>query len=53
MKLGGETLDEKVELLIKYLRGMNDDLNIPHCIKNYGVRQLSNRAGLCTGGSIP
>ena len=37
MKLGGETLDEKVELLIKYLRGMNDDLNIPHCIKNYGA----------------
>ena len=37
MKLGGETLDEKVELLIKYLRGMNDNLNIPHCIKNYGA----------------
>ncbi len=36
MKLGGETLDEKVTLLIDYLRGMNDELNIPHCIKNYG-----------------
>lgn len=36
MKLGGETLDEKVALLIQYLRKMNDDLNIPHCIKNYG-----------------
>lgn len=37
MKLGGETLDEKVALLIQYLRKMNDDLNIPHCIKNYGL----------------
>ena len=36
MGLGGNTVEEKVELLIKYLRGMNDDLNIPHCIKNYG-----------------
>ena len=37
MKLGGDTLDEKVDLLIKYLRSMNDALNIPHCIKNYGA----------------
>lgn len=37
MKLGGNTLDEKVELLIAHLRRMNDDLNIPHCIKNYGA----------------
>ena len=29
-------MDEKVALLIQYLRKMNDDLNIPHCIKNYG-----------------
>ena len=36
MKLGGETTEEKVKLLIDYLRGMNDKLNIPHCIKNYG-----------------
>ena len=36
MGLGGDSLDEKVELLIAYLRKMNDDLNIPHCIKNYG-----------------
>ena len=35
MKLGGETTEEKVKLLIDYLRGMNDKLNIPHCIKNY------------------
>lgn len=37
MKLGGANDDEKVELLIKYLRKMNDELNIPHCIKNYGA----------------
>ena len=36
MKLGGANDDEKVKLLIEYLRGMNDALNIPHCIKNYG-----------------
>ncbi len=29
-----------------HLRRMNDDLNIPHCIKNYG-RQLPDRAGIC------
>lgn len=29
--------DEKVRDLIKYLRGMSDELNIPHCIKNYGA----------------
>ncbi|MCR4744409.1 MAG: iron-containing alcohol dehydrogenase [Lachnospiraceae bacterium] len=36
MHLGGNSDDEKVALLIKYLRGMNDDLNIPHCIAHYG-----------------
>lgn len=36
MHLGGNSDEEKVQLLIKYIRGMNDDLNIPHCIKNYG-----------------
>ena len=45
MKLGGETLDEKVVLLIKYLRGMNDDLNIPHCIKNYGADSYPTEQG--------
>ena len=29
--------DVKVEKLIAFLRGMNDQLNIPHCIKNYGA----------------
>ena len=36
MHLGGKDDDEKVALLIQYLRGMNDDLNIPHCIGHYG-----------------
>ena len=37
MKLGGNTVSEKIDLLIKALRKMNDELNIPHCIKNYGA----------------
>lgn len=36
MKLGGNSDDEKVDLLIQTLRKMNDDLNIPQSIKNYG-----------------
>ena len=36
MKLGGETQEEKIGALITFLRGMNDDLNIPHCIAHYG-----------------
>ena len=36
MKLGGANDDEKVQLLIAHLRGMNDALNIPHCIQHYG-----------------
>jgi alcohol dehydrogenase class IV len=36
MKLGGSTTEEKVALLIAYLREMNKQLNIPLCIKNYG-----------------
>ncbi len=37
MNLGGNSTEEKIKLLIAYLRKMNDDLNIPHCIKNYGA----------------
>ncbi len=37
MHLGGKDDHEKVALLIAYLRKMNDDLKIPHCIKNYGA----------------
>ena len=36
---------EKVDLLIKYLRGMNDELNIPHCIKNYGADSYPTEEG--------
>ena len=36
IKLGGSTVTEKVDLLIAELRKMNDALNIPQAIKNYG-----------------
>ena len=36
MGLGGNSPEEKVNPLIGYLRKMNDDLNIPHCIAHYG-----------------
>ena len=45
MKLGGSNDDEKVELLIKYLRKMNDDLNIPHSINKYGADGLPAETG--------
>lgn len=45
MGLGGETLDEKIANLITYLRGMNDALNIPHCIKNYGPDSYPTEQG--------
>ena len=37
MGLGGASTEEKIRLLIDTLREMNDELNIPHCIKDYGV----------------
>ncbi len=40
MHLGGSNDDEKVKLLIDYLRKMNDDLNIPHSINHYGADGL-------------
>ncbi len=45
MHLGGSNDDEKVKLLIDYLRKMNDDLNIPHCIKHYGADGLPAEEG--------
>ncbi|MBP3853842.1 MAG: iron-containing alcohol dehydrogenase [Erysipelotrichaceae bacterium] len=45
MKLGGNNDDEKVQLLINYLRKMNDDLNIPHCIAHYGADGLPAEKG--------
>lgn len=43
--LGGTTVEEKIDKLIAMLRKMNDDLNIPHCIKNYGEGGLPAEAG--------
>ena len=37
MGIKGATTEESVANLIAYLRKMSDDLNIPHCIKNYGA----------------
>ena len=48
MNLGGSNDDEKVTLLIAALRKMNDDLNIPHCIKHYGADSYS-----CEQGFVP
>ena len=48
MGLGGANDDEKVQLLIEYVRGMNDQLNIPHCIKNYGTDSYP-----CEQGFVP
>ncbi len=36
LALGGNTVEEKVDLLIAELRKMNDELIIPQAIKNYG-----------------
>ena len=48
MKLGGSNDDEKVQLLIAYLRGMNDALNIPQCIQHYGADSYP-----CDQGFVP
>ena len=45
MHLGGNNDDEKVQLLIQYLRNMNDELNIPHCIKHYGPDSFPTENG--------
>lgn len=48
LNLGGSTIDEKISLLIKFLRGMNEKLNIPQCIKNYGADSYP-----CEQGFVP
>jgi len=48
MGLGGATTEEKVANLITFLRKMNDDLNIPQCIKNYGADSYP-----CEQGFVP
>ena len=45
LELGGETVEEKVKLLITYLRRMNNALNIPQCIKNYGTDSYPTENG--------
>ena len=45
MGLGGSSTDEKVKLLIAYLRKMNEELNIPQCIKNYGTDSYPTENG--------
>ena len=43
--LSGNSDDEKVKALITYVRGLNDKLNIPHCIKNYGADSYPTEQG--------
>lgn len=45
LKLGGESDEEKVDLLIKFVRDLNDQLNIPQCIKHYGKDGLYAEEG--------
>ena len=44
--LGGDTTEEKIDNLIAMLRKMNDDLNSPQCIKNYGEGGLPAETGI-------
>lgn len=48
MGLGGANDDEKVALLIGFLRKMNDELRIPQCIRNYGADSYP-----CEQGFVP
>ena len=48
MSLGGSNDEEKVALLINHLRQMSEELNIPHCIKNYGADSYP-----CEQGFVP
>ena len=43
--LSGSNDEEKVKALIAYVRGLNDKLNIPHCIKNYGADSYPTEQG--------
>lgn len=45
MHLAGSTDDEKVASLIAELRHMNDELNIPHCIRHYGADSFPTEQG--------
>ena len=43
--LAGNSDEEKVKALIAYVRDLNDQLNIPHCIKNYGADSYPTEQG--------
>ena len=43
--LSGSNDEEKVKALITYVRSLNDKLNIPHCIKNYGADSYPTEQG--------
>lgn len=43
--VSGASDDEKIANLIALLRKMNDELNIPHCIKNYGADSYPTEQG--------
>lgn len=43
--LSGNNDDDKVKALIAYLRGLNEKLNIPLCIKNYGADSYPTEQG--------
>ena len=43
--LSGSNDEEKVKALIAYVRSLNDKLNIPHCIKNYGADSYPTEQG--------
>ena len=45
MHLDGANDDEKVAALIAYVRGLNDQLNIPHGIKFYGADSYPTEQG--------
>lgn len=45
LAIGGTTQEDKIAKLIELLRGMNDKLNIPHCISHYGKDSLPTEEG--------
>ena len=48
MHLGGSSAQVKIKLLIEFIRGMNDKLNIPQCIGHYGADSYP-----CQQGFVP
>ncbi|MCR4587385.1 MAG: iron-containing alcohol dehydrogenase [Lachnospiraceae bacterium] len=50
LHLDGANDDAKVDALIKYVRKLNDDLNIPHSINRYGANGLPADTGFVPEG---